>query len=88
MGGRERKEVRGRGRNFCSRWCRYQVANVYVYVCVCVCVYGRGQLTLPHFSQMGFSYNSAKQSSESPIENLLPIIPLSEVPKESLGQRS
>ena len=39
---------------------------------------------LPHFSQMGFSYNSAKRSSE----NLFPIIPLYNVPKEvNLGQR-
>ena len=57
-------------------------ANTYVYVFVCV--YRRGQFMLPHFSQMGFSYNSAKRSSE----NLFPIIPLYNVPKEeSLGRR-
>lgn len=39
---------------------------------------------LPHFSQMGFSYNSVKRSSE----DLFPIIPLYNVPKEeSLGRR-
>lgn len=77
MGGK-RKEVGGWGRNFCSRWYRDTKQSTYTCMCVrvCVCVHGTGQLVLPHFSQMGFSYNSAKQSLENPLEKVLPIIPL------------
>lgn len=33
---------------------------------------------LPHFSHLGFSYNSGKRSSENPLEKLS-LIPLSDV---------
>lgn len=54
---------------------------------VCVCVSERAQLMFPHFSQLGFSSNSGKRSSENPLE-IPSLIPLSEVSSlESLHQR-